>query len=76
VIHCSGGTHPHHNHLLRLLGAALLAGAVLCGTVHVAAATAIPTSSCVACHTDAEKLKVESAKVPVPSGSALQAGKG
>lgn len=76
MIHRSGSTHLHHSHFLRLLGAAVLAGAVLGGTAHAAAAPAKPTSSCVACHTDAEKLKAESAKVPVPSGSALQAGKG
>jgi hypothetical protein len=66
--------HLDRSHLWRLLGAAILAGAVLNGPAHAAAPAR--TSSCVACHTDAEKLKAESAKVPVSSGSALQAGKG
>lgn len=67
---------PH----LRLLGATALVGAILAGGAFAAdapkAPAAKPASSCVACHTDAEKLKTEAAKVPVPAGSALQAGKG
>jgi hypothetical protein len=42
----------------------------------VTQAAGASTSSCVACHTDAEKLKVEAAKVPASPASALQAGKG
>jgi len=50
-----------------------LAGGLLVGQAGAADA---PTSSCVACHTDAGKLKAESAAIPQPKGSALQAGKG
>jgi hypothetical protein len=35
-----------------------------------------PVSSCVACHTDVEKIKAEAKDIPVPAASALQAGKG
>lgn len=59
--------------------AALVLSSTLVGTAALAA-EGVPapkkTSSCIACHTDAEKLKAEAAKVPVPAGSALQAGKG
>jgi cytochrome c553 len=59
-----------------VLGAWLLAGATLGASSPAAAEPAKPVSSCVACHTDAEKLKVEAAKVPPAPASALQAGKG
>jgi len=54
---------------------------LLATTIAAATATAGPeaqkkTSTCVACHTDAEKLKAETANIPQPEGSALQAGKG
>jgi cytochrome c553 len=75
----------HHRRILRsrgqcsrLLAAALAAG--LFATAGSAGAAgdpaAKPASSCVACHTDVEKLKAEAATIPVPAGSALQAGKG
>jgi mono/diheme cytochrome c family protein len=48
----------------------LLAGAAL------AADAPKKVSSCIACHTDAAKLQEEAKGIPVPSGSALQAGKG
>jgi mono/diheme cytochrome c family protein len=57
----------------RLLGAVVLAGLLATGAAQAANA---PTSNCVVCHTDAEKLKAEAAKVPAPPASALQAGKG
>jgi hypothetical protein len=53
----------------------LLAGAALCGASFAADAAKAP-SSCVACHTDVERLKAETATIKVPGGSALQAGKG
>ena len=43
------------------------------GEVPVAKA---PSSACVSCHTDKEKLKVETADIKQPKGSALQSGKG
>ena len=57
-----------------------IAGALIAGLVLVCAANAAdkpkPVSSCVACHTDVEKIKEEAKGIPVPTGSALQAGKG
>jgi len=76
VNHCSGKTNVHRHHLRRFLGAAALTGALLAGAAHAADTPAKPVSGCVACHTDAEKLKAEAAKVPAPPASALQAGKG
>jgi len=52
---------------------------ILFGLVPGAAAATEPTrpaSSCVACHTDVEKLKTEAAKLPPPPKSAMTAGKG
>ena len=66
------------HHSRRLLAAALAAG-LLAAAGRAGAAgdpAAKPASSCVACHTDVEKLKAEAATIPVPAGSALQAGKG
>lgn len=74
--HRSGNPVSHRRPLRRLLGVVALAGAALSVSAFAADAPAKPVSSCVACHTDAEKLKAEAAKVPVPAGSALQAGKG
>jgi len=71
--HRWAGFTPRSRRLGRLMGIAALAGLVAAGVVQAADA---PVSSCVACHTDAEKLKVEAAKVPAPPSSALQAGKG
>lgn len=68
-------TCSHHRCLL-LLGVTVLAGAAISVGASAADAPVKPASSCVACHTDAEKLKVEAAKVSSPPGSALQAGKG
>ena len=65
--------NPSGRRLGRLLSIAALAGFLGAG---VAQAAKAPVSSCVACHTDAEKLKIEAAKVPPPAASALQAGKG
>jgi len=66
-------------HLSRqLLAAALAAGLfTLAGSADAAGDPAAkPASTCIACHTDVEKIKAEAANVPVPAGSALQAGKG
>jgi cytochrome c553 len=67
------------SHLLRQLFAESLAAGLLSAAGSVGAAwdpAAKPASTCVACHTDVEKLEAEAANVPVPAGSALQAGKG
>ena len=67
------------NRLLRQMFAAGLAAGLLSAAGTVGAAgdpAAKPASTCVACHTDVEKLKAEADNVPVPAGSALQAGKG
>lgn len=58
---------------VRLAAAAAAAGALLAGPAFAAGAK---DSSCVSCHTDAERLKAECAAIPQPQGSALQAGKG
>ena len=66
-------------HLSRRLLAAALAAGLLVATGSAEAAgdpAAEPASTCVTCHTDVEKIKAEAANVPVPAGSALQAGKG
>ena len=63
----------------RFLAWALAAGvlAVAGGAVSPAvAAAAGSTSSCIDCHTDAAKLQEEAKGIPIPKGSALQAGKG
>ena len=62
----------------RLLAAALATGLlVAAGTAGAAGDPAAkPASTCIACHTDVAKIKAEAANVPVPAGSALQAGKG
>jgi len=44
--------------------------------VAVATEPSRPVSSCVACHTDVERLKTEAAKLPPPPKSAMTAGKG
>lgn len=75
-MHRSRSVDSNRRHFRCLLGATALMGVVLTGGVSAAAPPAKQTSSCVACHTDAEKLKLEAATVPVPAGSALQAGKG
>jgi len=72
----SGFANSHHRLLRCLLGATVLAGAVLPVNALTAAAAAKPTSSCVACHTDVERIKEEAKGIPVPAASALQAGKG
>ena len=67
------------------LGGALLAGcsgqessdkSVTGEAVKKTAAAGGEASSCVSCHTDAERLKVESAMLPKPKKSALTSGKG
>jgi len=62
----------------RLLAAALATGLMVAAGSAGAAGdpAAEPASTCIACHTDVEKIKAEAANVPVPAGSALQAGKG
>jgi hypothetical protein len=79
-MHCRTSSSPHPRSLGNLFGATLITGALLALAVPAAAQTAAagakPTSSCVACHTDLQKLQAEAAKVPVKPGSALQAGKG
>jgi len=69
-------SHSHHSR--RLLAAALAAGllATAGGAGAAGDSATKPESSCVACHTDVEKLKAEAAAIPVPAGSSLQAGKG
>ena len=69
----SGSTRLHHRQLQRLLCATVLAGAALSANAFAAAK---PTSSCVACHTDVARIQEEAKGLPVPTGSALQAGKG
>ena len=67
------------SHYSRQLLAAALAAGLLAAAGSVGAAgdpAAKPASSCVACHTNVEKLKAEAATIPVPAASALQAGKG
>ena len=66
----------HRCRLGRLLGAVALTALLTSGAAHAAGVSTKPTSSCVACHTDVEKLKAEAGKVPPPAASALQAGKG
>lgn len=79
-MHGSGRAKTSFSRLRYLLGATVLAGALLAGAARAAdapkAGAAKSASSCVACHTDAAKLQAEAANVPVPAGSALQAGKG
>lgn len=67
--------HRRHASQVSSIAGALFAGLMVAGAAH-AADKPKPASSCVACHTDAEKLKLESAKVPAAPASALQAGKG
>jgi hypothetical protein len=55
--------------------AAALAGLLL-ATGGLAADAAKPVSSCIACHTDLARLQEEAKGIPIPTGSALQAGKG
>jgi len=74
--HHSESTCSHLRHLRRLLGITVLACAAMSVRAFAADAPAKAVSSCVACHTDSEKLKAEAAKVPAPLASALQAGKG
>jgi hypothetical protein len=56
--------------------AAFLAGALFTAVPTPAAEPAKPASGCVACHTDVAKLQEEAKGIPIPTGSALQAGKG
>lgn len=64
----------------RLLALALAAGVLtVAGAAGVRAAAgdaAASPSSCVACHTDTARLQEEAKGIPLPKGSALQAGKG
>jgi mono/diheme cytochrome c family protein len=64
---------PRHRAVFHLATAVTLGWGLLAGQALAADA---PSSTCVACHTDAGKLKAESAGIPQPKGSALQAGKG
>jgi cytochrome c553 len=66
------------HHARRLFAGTLAAGLLAAAGSAVAAGdpAAKPASSCVACHTNVEKLKAEAATIPVPAASALQAGKG
>ena len=75
-MHRSRSISSHCRRLRCLLGIAVLAGAAVSVGAFAAGAPAKPISSCVACHTDVEKLKAEAALVPAPPASALQAGKG
>lgn len=64
----------------RLLAWALAAGVfTIAGAAGARAAAGDPAASpsgCVACHTDAARLQEEAKGIPLPKGSALQAGKG
>lgn len=68
------------SHAGRILAWTLAAGLVLvAGAAELRAADAAPgksPSGCVACHTDPAKLQEEAKGIPLPAGSALQAGKG
>ena len=64
---------PRHRAVFHFATSLVFAGVLLAGQALAADAA---SSSCVACHTDAGKLKAESAAIPQPKGSALQAGKG
>jgi cytochrome c553 len=66
------------DHSRRILAAALAVGLVAAAGRAGAAGDPVakPASSCVACHTNMEKLTAEAATIPVPAASALQAGKG
>jgi len=66
------------HHSRQLLAAALATGLMVAAGSAAAAGdpAAKAASTCIACHTDVEKIKAEAANVPVPAGSALQAGKG
>lgn len=76
MTHRPGSTCSNYRRIRRLLGVTLVAGAAFAVGADAADAPAKPASSCVACHTDAERLKTESAKVAAAPASALQAGKG
>jgi cytochrome c553 len=54
----------------------MFAAAVLAAGGAQAAEAAKQPSTCVACHTDMAKLQEEAKGIPVPTGSALQSGKG
>ena len=79
-MHCSTERPRRGRPLLFLIGSALLAGVALPGIASAAEAAAAtsakPVSSCVACHTDLARLQEEAKGIPIPTGSALQAGKG
>lgn len=76
----AGFSNVRRRHFRRLLGLTALTGVVLAGNVSAAGAPAgaptKQTSSCVACHTDSARLQEEAKGIPIPTGSALQAGKG
>ncbi len=59
----------------RLIATSVLVFGLVAGPA-VATEPSRLVSSCVACHTDAEKLKMEAAKLPPPPKSAMTAGKG
>lgn len=65
----------HLQRVASFAAAALVGGALLAAPASAEPAKK-PASSCVACHTDAERLKAEAATIPAPPASALQAGKG
>lgn len=56
------------------VAAALVAVALTAGWSQ--AAEGAKQSTCVACHTDVAKLQEEAKGIPIPTGSALQSGKG
>lgn len=60
--------------LVLAAGVFTIAGAA--GVRAAAGDAAASPSSCVACHTDAARLQEEAKGIPLPKGSALQAGKG
>jgi len=80
MTHGSGITKSPCRRFRRLLAVTMLAGAALGATAYAAStpagAAAKPTSSCVACHTDVARIQEEAKGIPVPTASALQAGKG
>ena len=61
---------------IRIVAATMFAAAVLTAGGAQAAEAAKQPSSCVTCHTDMAKLQEEAKGIPIPTGSALQSGKG
>ena len=61
---------------IRVVVAAAIAAFALAAGGARAAEGAKQPSGCVACHTDVARLQEEAKGIPIPTGSALQSGKG